>query len=459
MSTYAAAYTRKRSKQKLPISFSLLSVFLSAFSLILMKKVTAQSHFFCQFFTIATLSLLFSANAWSADYYVATTGNDANLGITVGSPKLTIQAAITAAASGDVIHIADGTYTEDVSVTKLLTITGQSRVGTIIRGLYSGSANTILLGENGVVLTNLTVTRDYGANVGAWYASTKNQGINIAQFKTGIVIDNVLITGNRNGIYCLNSTITVQNSIISDNRTGVHLVGNVNGSIVRNNFIQNNFTHGVLLNADTNPGLTATNVSVTNNSITGNWYSQVNFQHNNPAVTLGATTGLYFGCNWYGTVTPTVNAINAAEPGYDSQAPSQFGGTNPNLPNRIIVGLEANLIPFTPFVVNGSDNDAGQPGFQPVPGSCGSTPSVSSLAVTVALGTTPGCTATLTGIATGSAFVFTGPNGYVFSNVYRIEGSHTIIADGIKTPGTYTLTVYGDGSVKQTIEVTGSPCN
>ena len=425
-----------------------------------MKKVTAQLRSFSQIFTIATLTLLFTANAWAADYYVATTGNNANSGTTVGLPKLTIQAAITAAANGDMIHIADGTYNEDITITKSLTIVGASQAGTIIRGV--SNANTILVGSNNVTLTTLTVTRNYGATLTDWNNSPINQGINVGQFTTGTVLDNLLIKYNRNGIYSNNAPVTVQNSTITDNRTGVHFANNVSGSVVRNNFIHNNFTHGVLLNADTGTpsvsGLIAANVSVTNNSIVGNWYSQVNFQHNNPAIPLGSTTGLYFGCNWYGTITPTINAINAAEPGYTAQAPSQFGGTNPNLPNRIIVGLEANLISFTPFVVNSSDNDA-QPGFQPVPGSCGSTPSVSSLTVSVALGTTPGCTATLTGVAVGSAFVLTGPNGYVFSNVYRTEGSHPIVADGIKTPGTYTLIVYGDGSVRQTIEVTGSPCN
>ena len=230
----------------------------------------------------------------------------------------------------------------------------------------------------------------------------------------------------------------------------------------RNNFIQNNFTHGVLLNADTGTpsvsGLVASNVSVTNNSITGNWYSQVNFQHNNPAIPLGSTSGLVFNCNWYGTATPTANPINAAEPGYTAQTPSQFGGANPNLPDRFIVGLEAALVPFTPALSSGSDSDV-QAGFQPVPGSCGSTPAVSALVVSGTLGNVSGCKVALSGVATGSSFTFTGPNGYVFSNVFRTAGTYNIVAEGIKDPGTYTLIINGDSSTAQTIQVTGTPCN
>ena len=49
----------------------------------------------------------------------------------------------------------------------------------------------------------------------------------------------------------------------------------------------------------------------------------------------------------------------------------------------------------------------------------------------------------LTAPSTGQAFVFTGPNGYVFSNAYRSAGSYTAFAEGIKLGGTYTLTVSG----------------
>lgn len=55
------------------------------------------------------------------------------------------------------------------------------------------------------------------------------------------------------------------------------------------------------------------------------------------------------------------------------------------------------------------------------------------------------CTAParLTAPVTGSRFVFTGPGGYVFSNVYRNVGNYTAFAGGLKAGGTYTLTVYG----------------
>ena len=59
------------------------------------------------------------------NWYVSTTGNDSNDGKTTSTPKLTIMGAVAVAASGDVICIESGTYTEQVnSGTKNLTYQG-----------------------------------------------------------------------------------------------------------------------------------------------------------------------------------------------------------------------------------------------------------------------------------------------------------------------------------------------
>lgn len=72
------------------------------------------------------------------------------------------------------------------------------------------------------------------------------------------------------------------------------------------------------------------------------------------------------------------------------------------------------------------------------------------------------CPTRLTGLGWGKSFVFTGPGGYVFSNVFRdfIFGGG-IEARGIRLPGLYTLTVYGNPDqtpVVYSIQVTGQGC-
>jgi hypothetical protein len=58
---------------------------------------------------------------------------------------------------------------------------------------------------------------------------------------------------------------------------------------------------------------------------------------------------------------------------------------------------------------------------------------------------------------TGNSFVFTGPNGYVFSSVYRSIGTHSAFATDITQPGLYTLTT-ALGCTKSTSTITLSAC-
>lgn len=51
------------------------------------------------------------------------------------------------------------------------------------------------------------------------------------------------------------------------------------------------------------------------------------------------------------------------------------------------------------------------------------------------------CPVRLIGRAIGTAFVYTGPNGYVFSSVYRTGGTYDVFGEAVKQPGVYTLTV------------------
>lgn len=73
----------------------------------------------------------------------------------------------------------------------------------------------------------------------------------------------------------------------------------------------------------------------------------------------------------------------------------------------------------------------------------GGTTAASAGIITVSGPASIGNPARLTAPASGFTFVFTGPAGYVFSNVYQIPGLYQAFANGVITPGLYTLTVYG----------------
>ncbi len=56
-------------------------------------------------------------------------------------------------------------------------------------------------------------------------------------------------------------------------------------------------------------------------------------------------------------------------------------------------------------------------------------------------------TAGLAAVAHGNEFVFVGPSGYVYSNVYRVPDTYNVMAAGISQAGSYTLLVYNQGAL------------
>ncbi|WP_343535597.1 T9SS type A sorting domain-containing protein [Pedobacter sp.] len=135
------------------------------------------------------------------NYYVdPVVGNDANAGTLIGSPKRSIQAAVDAAASGDIVTLADGTYSPVgavagyfVNINKSLTIQGTSRAGTIIDGTVDNYITATNYGfriaANDVSISNLTVTNF-------------ERGIGLDVNATNVFVNDVSSSGNyRYGFY------------------------------------------------------------------------------------------------------------------------------------------------------------------------------------------------------------------------------------------------------------------
>src|SRR5579872_1011886 len=115
----------------------------------------------------------------------------------------TINAAVSAAKSGDTIDVCPGTYHESVQVTKTLTFVAESKKGAVIvdPGALGSGFN---VQANDVKILGFTVQDAIGS-----------PGINLSRANSAYDIENNLIRNNTFGLY-LNSN-GVDQTVVRDN--------------------------------------------------------------------------------------------------------------------------------------------------------------------------------------------------------------------------------------------------
>lgn len=171
-----------------------------------------------------------------------------NVFVTRTEPTAKIQFGVDAASAGWTVNVAAGTYTENVNVTKSLTIKGSNEgisVGTI-----SGTRNPETIVDGGFYVHTAAV----GTIIDGF---TIQSGFNSGSQKAGVVVGS---TG-----------VTIQNNIIKDcgvlpavvaQSDGIAVIGGSNNLTIKNNEIVNNW-RGLYLNP-------SSGISIEGNAIHGN---------------------------------------------------------------------------------------------------------------------------------------------------------------------------------------------
>ncbi|HET6249180.1 MAG TPA: NPCBM/NEW2 domain-containing protein [Tepidisphaeraceae bacterium] len=231
----------------------------------------------------------------------------------------TIQAAVNAASSGATITVDAGTYPEEVTVSKTLTIKGaqagvdaRSRVGgsTAVESIVTGAVSSgthscgFYITANNVVIDGFTVQGETNAS------STTGAGIVIAPSHSGTHIINSIVQNNVAGLFLANNSSTnaalIQHDYFANNNNsggnsgrGIYTDGTVSGgtltnvTIDSNTFVNNYSSDGVeaacaFQGSSSN---TQTNITLTNNTFTGNGKATLFFNTTGVVIENNTITG------------------------------------------------------------------------------------------------------------------------------------------------------------------------
>ena len=228
----------------------------------------------------------------------------------VGNPTnfATIQAAVNAASPGATINVDPGTYIEQVTINKQLTLRGteagvdarssqraSNNRETIVTGVNSGGviSRSFHVGANDVVLDGFTVQGEtsQSTSVGA--------GIVIAPGVSGTKILNNIVQNNVAGLYLANNSATdpcvIQRNVFRNNNNdgvnggrAIYTDGGVSGGNLTNVFIDSNVfdsnyggngttTVEPAIAFETQAAGKQSNIFITNNSFTDNGKSVLFF--------------------------------------------------------------------------------------------------------------------------------------------------------------------------------------
>lgn len=181
--------------------------------------------------------------------YVPPAGSECD--INVPSQYATIQAAVDAAVSGNTVCVGIGTYNENVTINKSITLAGRGASKSIING-QAQSYN--IYGVSTVVILNASgnITVEGFRIIGAGTAPNDSSVLLLGSSSGAIIQYNHIISGNSGYafyIQWIRSNDVIQNNILEGNNSNQVFTSNHNGPTENEQILNNTFTGTVLVNS------------------------------------------------------------------------------------------------------------------------------------------------------------------------------------------------------------------
>ncbi len=291
------------------------------------------------------------ASTPTTTYYVATTGNDTNSGLTPADAKQTIEAAVLVASNGEAVSIADGTYqlTNLLTIAKSVTIFGSAASNVIIT--TSAVYTNQLVSMTADASIHRVTIRGGTANLADGFAGGGNVEMNSAG---AAIYDSIIEFGKADqyggGVFINDGGGSLYRCIIRNNEHtdsggggGVFASGSGN---IFNCLVYNNIAQGAGGGIFVNNTPTAANMFirnctiVSNRTVNGFWgyYSLAGGVVLN-ALGSGVGSGYMQNCivwsNAPGDMGFALTAANAARTVYNNYGSAQYHGAAPSGPGNI----------------------------------------------------------------------------------------------------------------------------
>jgi hypothetical protein len=239
--------------------------------------------------------------------YVATNGNDSNNG-SITAPYLTIKAALTAAAAGNVsVHVAPGTYTEDNPITIPANV---ALMGDNLRSVFvipATPASDLFYVQNGSYVWGITI-RNYLANGFSYDPTTPAQNVFVSPYIQNLTSSTttgtaVYIDGNATSAISTKAMIVGFFTIINRGGKGIHLVNSAYSQLVNIYTIACDI--GIQVESGAFCTLNGSDCSIGNYGLVADGYGPLQTAGN----TVGYSTQGSFVIDNFSNGTPHVNTV------------------------------------------------------------------------------------------------------------------------------------------------------